>query len=196
MAPVERERGEGRSASGVAVSTVAKVVAGHSRAGLIRGAGERYRSRSPEAVSSLLGGSPRGRGARRVLVPRLSTLVLLLAPFALLACSPEARRDRDGGPGADPGNKDLVSAPRANPTAADTTLWPGRAPTPVERLARGQVMPPAGVSPSSAPAATKGRPMTPDVPATAAQRRTFDRGTSANPRRPSSGADTGRRPRR
>jgi hypothetical protein len=46
----------------------------------------------------------------------------------VLACSPEARRVRDGGPGADPGNKILINAPPANPQAADTTLWPGRAP--------------------------------------------------------------------
>jgi hypothetical protein len=63
---------------------------------------------------------------------------LLLAVSGLLAgCSPEARRVRDGGPGADPGNKMVIDAPPANPHAADTTLWPGRAPAPVERLAAG-----------------------------------------------------------
>lgn len=57
----------------------------------------------------------------------------------LLACSPEARRTRDGGSGADIGNKPLVTSPPENPTAADTTLWPGRAPAPVDRLAAGQM---------------------------------------------------------
>jgi len=129
---------------------------------------------------------------RRTLVPHPASLVPLLSSLALLACSPEASRERDGGPGADPNNKVLVRTPRANPTAADTTLWPGRAPAPVERLGRGEVMPPAGVSPATAPAA---RPVTPDVPAAAAQQHSFDRGTAANPRRPSSGADSGKKPR-
>jgi hypothetical protein len=53
------------------------------------------------------------------------------------ACSPEARRTRDGGPGGDPGNKRLVEAPYVDPKAADTTSWPGRAPTPVQRLEAG-----------------------------------------------------------
>jgi len=55
-------------------------------------------------------------------------------------------------------------------------------------------MPPAGVSPAAAPAPAVPRPVTPNVPATAAQQRTFDRGTSADPRRPSSGTDSGVRP--
>jgi hypothetical protein len=50
--------------------------------------------------------------------------------------SPEASRARDGGPGADPGNKSLVERPVGEPRPADTTLWPGRAPAPVERFAR------------------------------------------------------------
>jgi hypothetical protein len=87
----------------------------------------------------------------------------------LLGCSPEARRVRDGGDGADPGNKDLVAGPVANPQPADTTLWPGRAPAAVERLARGEMPPPASVS-------------APAVPATTSQQHTFDKGTSANPR--------------
>ena len=62
-----------------------------------------------------------------------------LAVVGLLACSPEARRARDGGAGADVGNKRLVSGPPVDPQAADTTLWPGRAPTPVERLAAGRM---------------------------------------------------------
>jgi len=132
---------------------------------------------------------------RRTLASHPASLIPLLSSLALLACSPEASRERDGGPGADPNNKVLVRAPRANPVAADTTLWPGRAPAPVERLGRGQVMPPAGASPAAAPAATAARPVTPDVPATTAQQRTFDRGTAANPRRPSSGADSGQKPR-
>lgn len=115
-------------------------------------------------------------------------VALLLALLLASACSPEARRERDGGPGADPGNKRLVSAPRVDPVAADTTLWPGRAPAPVELLARGEMPPPAGVT--TMPLATARdsgtrRPVTPDVPATEAEERSFDRGTSANPRRPS-----------
>jgi hypothetical protein len=58
------------------------------------------------------------------------------------ACSPEARRVRDGGPGADPGNKPLVGVRYIDPQAADTTLWPGRAPTPLERLAAGTLYAP------------------------------------------------------
>lgn len=60
----------------------------------------------------------------------LSALVLM---GGMPACSPEARRVRDGGPGADPGNRILIDAPRADPQAADTTLWPGRAPAPTDR---------------------------------------------------------------
>ena len=50
----------------------------------------------------------------------------------VLACSPEARRVRDGGPGADPGNKILINAPPANPQAADT-MPPPRKPSTSER---------------------------------------------------------------
>jgi hypothetical protein len=110
-------------------------------------------------------------------------IALLLA--AIAGCgSPEARRTRDGGPGADIGNKKLTDAPVGDPQPADTTLWPGRNPAPVERLARGEIPPPAGVSSSSAPAAQGQKTVTPDVPATKAERSTFDRGTSANPRGP------------
>ena len=65
-------------------------------------------------------------------------LVLLLA-----ACSPEAVRTRDGGPGADVGNTPrlAVQPPRANPQPADTSLWPGKAMAPVDRLARGDTLP-------------------------------------------------------
>jgi hypothetical protein len=63
-----------------------------------------------------------------------ASTVLLAAGAFMCACSPEARRARDGGPGADPGNKRLVERPQVDPKAADTTLWPGRAPAPVERL--------------------------------------------------------------
>jgi hypothetical protein len=70
------------------------------------------------------------------LTPRAA---LALAMLLLTACSPEARRTRDGGAGADPGNKVLVEHTQPEPRAADTTLWPGRAPTPVERFARGEV---------------------------------------------------------
>jgi hypothetical protein len=66
---------------------------------------------------------------------------LVAAPMVIVAgaalvggCSPEARRVRDGGRGADPGNKIVIEAAAANPRAADTTMWPGRAPAPVERL--------------------------------------------------------------
>ena len=98
------------------------------------------------------------------------------------ACSPEADRVRDGGPGADPGNKVLVDGAAANPQTRDTTLWPGRAPAPVERLARGEIPPPAGAS----PARQGDTPMTPNVPPSGAERRTFDKGTSGDARRPQS----------
>jgi hypothetical protein len=62
---------------------------------------------------------------------------LTLALLALMACSPEATRTRDGGPGADIGNARRVTSPPVNPEAADTTLWPARARPPVDRLAGG-----------------------------------------------------------
>jgi hypothetical protein len=102
--------------------------------------------------------------------------------LALLACSPEARRVRDGGPGADPGNKLLVVRDHPDPRAADTTLWPGRAAAPVDLLARCIVPPPA--YPASAPAAGRDTmPITPKSPPTAAQQRTYDGGRTADPRR-------------
>ena len=107
---------------------------------------------------------------------------MCLVALLLAACSPEARRVRDGGPGADPGNKDLVAAPVANPQPADTTLWPGRAPAAVERLARGEMPPPVPVSAAAAPRPTANRPVTPNVPATKSEQHTFDKGTGANPR--------------
>lgn len=61
-----------------------------------------------------------------------------LVALALCACSPEARRARDGGPGADIGNKRVTLVAEPNPHAADTTLMPGRAPAPVERFAPGK----------------------------------------------------------
>lgn len=61
----------------------------------------------------------------------------LVSLLALAACSPEAGRTRDGGPGADIGNARRISATPADPQAADTTLWPGRAAPPVERLSAG-----------------------------------------------------------
>lgn len=76
---------------------------------------------------------------------RLVAVCMLVVPAGALmgACSsPEARRVRDGGPGADPGNKRLVERPYVDPQAADTTLWPGRAPAPVERLEAGTMYPP------------------------------------------------------
>ena len=109
-------------------------------------------------------------------------MLLCLALAASIGCSPEARRVRDGGPGADPGNKVVVQSAPANPQTRDTTLWPGRAPTPVERLGRGEIPPPAGT-------ATGGRgdtPVTPNVPPSGAERRTFDKATSGDARRPQS----------
>ena len=121
--------------------------------------------------------------------PRRSgqTLAWAVLGSTVLACSPEASRVRDGGPGADPDNKVLVASPRVDPQAADTTLWPGRAPTPVERLARGEVLPPASTSPAAAPGRAGQTPVTPNIPASAAERRTFDESRSADPRLPSSG---------
>ncbi|MEP6574092.1 MAG: hypothetical protein ABJD11_15440, partial [Gemmatimonadota bacterium] len=83
-----------------------------------------------------------------------SALFCLLGATALMtaSCSPEARRHRDGGPGADPGNRRYVEVPPANPKAADTTLWPGKAKTPVEQLAAGTMRPPPAPAPV-APAA-------------------------------------------
>lgn len=68
--------------------------------------------------------------------------VIALA-LVLVACSPEASRTRDGGPGADPGNTPRLAVERspANPQPADTSLWPGKAPAPVDILARGDTLP-------------------------------------------------------
>jgi hypothetical protein len=123
-----------------------------------------------------------GRIARSAIVCSVPAAMLALA-----ACSPEARRVRDGGEGADPGNKRVAESPRVDPGPADTTLWPGRAPTPVERLAAGQRPPPAYPAPAGAPGGT---PVTPDAAPTPAEQRSFDRGRgtdprSADPRRPS-----------
>lgn len=73
---------------------------------------------------------------------------LPLAFLAIAGCSPEAHRVRDGGPGADPGNKVVVEHAQPEPRAADTTLWPGRAAAPVERFARGKA-PPATFPPAT-----------------------------------------------
>ncbi|MGQ0639351.1 MAG: hypothetical protein ACT4P6_01045 [Gemmatimonadaceae bacterium] len=59
------------------------------------------------------------------------------ALVALLACSPEATRTRDGGPGGDIGNKQVVEAELPNAQPADTTLMPGKAPAPVTRFEKG-----------------------------------------------------------
>jgi hypothetical protein len=72
----------------------------------------------------------------------MRVLTMLTMAAAVGCSSPEARRTRDGGPGADIGNKELTTLPPADPQAADTTLWPGRAPAPVDRLARGEMRPP------------------------------------------------------
>ena len=74
-----------------------------------------------------------------------------LAMAQLAACSPEARRVRDGGAGADPDNKELVRGGTRDPRAADTTLWPGRAAAPVDRFARGLIDPPTFPPAKSAP---------------------------------------------
>ena len=79
-----------------------------------------------------------------------SMLVVAAGPIMGACSSPEARRVRDGGPGADPGNKRLVERPYVDPHAADTTLWPGRAPAPVERLEAGTMPPPPGPLPPKA----------------------------------------------
>ncbi len=102
------------------------------------------------------------------------SLRLAWALFVLVACSPEARRERDGGPGGDPGNKELVRAVTPNPVVADTTLWPGRNPAPVERLAAGEMPPPVSAGT---------RAMT---PATKSQQETYDKARTADPRQPSS----------
>lgn len=66
--------------------------------------------------------------------------ILTTAAVVLMAmttsCSPEAKRTRDGGPGADIGNKRVIQLAHPDPHPADTTLMPGRAPAPVERFAR------------------------------------------------------------
>jgi hypothetical protein len=96
-------------------------------------------------------------------------LALSIAAAAIAAgCSPEATRQRDGGLGADPGNRHWIAWAPSNPRAADTTLWPGRDPAPVERLARGDE------PPLPAPVKTRGSP---------AERRAFENG-AANPRVP------------
>ncbi|HEX2218509.1 MAG TPA: hypothetical protein VHG35_06865 [Gemmatimonadales bacterium] len=115
-------------------------------------------------------------------------LVAVLGLAALGAgCSPEAERTRDGGMGADPGNKVLVEARRVEPRAADTTLWPGRAPAPVERFARGQVPPATFPARRETPAERGQTAVTPDTPPTQSQQRTFDSDPSVTPREPSGG---------
>jgi hypothetical protein len=106
-----------------------------------------------------------------------AALALALAG-TLAACSPEARRVRDGGLGADPDNKRVGVHQQPDPRAVDTTLWPGRAIAPTERMAAGDVPPP-----SVAP------PVLPDVPGIAPQQRTFDRGRRADPRRETGSRD-------
>ncbi len=108
-----------------------------------------------------------------------------LAVALLAGCSPEATRTRDGGAGADPDNKVLVEAKRVEPRAADTTLWPGRAPAPVERFARGEIPPATYPASSSVPQKPGETPVRPDTPPSKAQQRTFDQDPSADPREPS-----------
>jgi hypothetical protein len=91
-------------------------------------------------------------------------LAAATALLGLVACSPEARRVRDGGAGADPGNKVLVEHEAPDPHAADTTLWPGQATAPVDLLSRGIIAPPT-YPPAGSPS-----------PAAPSERGTFDRG--------------------
>jgi hypothetical protein len=58
----------------------------------------------------------------------------VISLIGAIACSPEATRSRDGGPGADIGNKDAVQQTGPDPRAADTTMMPGKAPAPVSRF--------------------------------------------------------------
>ncbi|HUR94102.1 MAG TPA: hypothetical protein VMY76_05935 [Gemmatimonadales bacterium] len=109
-------------------------------------------------------------------------MVLLLAG----GCSPEAKRERDGGRGADPGNKELVVHAAPTPRAADTTLWPGRAAAPVDLLARGVIAPPSFPAPKPASGEQRDGPDAPAVPPSASQQGTFDRGTTADPRQQTS----------
>jgi hypothetical protein len=92
----------------------------------------------------------------------------------LTACSPEATRERDGGAGADIGNKEVARAETPDARAADTTLWPGRNPAPTDRLAAGTMHPPITGAPAG-----QATPRS--------DRRSFDKGTGADPRRPTSG---------
>ena len=130
---------------------------------------------------------PGAGGQRWPLAARPWPLLLIV-----LACSPEARRVRDGGPGADPNNKNLVASRPANPTAADTTLWPDKAPAPVDRLAAGRMAPPVAITTATVPTPGPERPVTSRTPATTGDRRSFDKGTAADPRRPSGGSDSSR----
>lgn len=114
-------------------------------------------------------------------------MAVIVAIVTILACSPEARRVRDGGEGADPGNKQLVVREQPVPRAADTTLWPGRASAPVDLLARGVVPPPTYPAPGHATPKAGETPIRPDVPPSESQQRTFDRGDTANPRRQTNG---------
>jgi hypothetical protein len=111
------------------------------------------------------------------------TVTMLLALAPALACSPEARRARDDGPGADPGNKRLVIRDEPVPRAADTTLWPGRAPAPVDLLARGIVPPPTYPAPGHTTPKAGQTPIKPNVPPSESQQSTFDSGRTADPRR-------------
>ena len=56
---------------------------------------------------------------------------------------------------------------------------------PVERLAHGLVPPPTFPRRTTTPSRPGQTPVTPQVPPSAAQQRSFDRGQSANPERPS-----------
>ena len=103
-----------------------------------------------------------------------ASMLVVAAGAVMGACSsPEARRVRDGGPGADPGNTRLVEHPYVDPKAADTTSLPGRAPTPVQRLEAGTMYPPR-------PSVTT--PAASDKAPSKAQQRTFEK-SATDPQR-------------
>jgi hypothetical protein len=106
---------------------------------------------------------------------RAASVLALCAAGLLSGCSPEAERTRDGGQGGDPQNKRLVNVRAPDPMAADTTLWPGAAATPVERLEKGAMYPPR--APTTGDSASRRK-----APS-GSEQRAFE-GSAADPRRP------------
>ncbi len=74
--------------------------------------------------------------AVRMRVTLAAVALTAMTTMTTTACSPEATRRRDGGPGADIGNKRATQLALPDPRPADTTLMPGRAPAPVDRFAK------------------------------------------------------------